>query len=448
MKTDIDGAGPAARGLGRLTAVGRTTWLLSLSQALYFGTVSIDLTLTAVVGLHLAPRIELATLPLAMITIVATVGSVLAGLLTSRIGYRAVMIIGAAAAVVGGGLSVYAVVQHSFFLLCVGTGLVGLYRATGGYIRFLAADLAPDGYRERALSFVLFGGLLSAFGGPFLATASVDFISTQFAGPYLMVALLSLASIPLVLLVTRGREVAKAQPKDASVKPVAIREVVRSANFTTALLVLTVAGATMTMIMAVGPIGSEQAGHSMHQGASIIQWHLVGMFAPSIFSGALMQRIGRRSVAVLGCALLLIGAVIGSAGSGHYHFLADLALNGLGWNFLFLSGSAYLIACYPPGRGGRVQAAVEGVSSGAAVMASLSASAIYNALGWRMTNVPVIIIGLFVLVWLGVRFVAERSASSTAPLPETVAVPEPTQVAVLAGTDDVEPAETRSPRRT
>lgn len=397
-------------GTGAATKVplGHNIWLLTACQSLYYMCVSIDLTLTAIVGLSMAPNIALATLPLAMITIVGTAGSVLAGLATSRIGYPAVMIAGALSAVVGGALSGYAVVSGSFGLLCVGTGVVGLYRATGGYIRFMASDLAPEGHRERAISVILCGGLVAAFAGPWLATASSHFFSAEYAGSYLMVAVLSLLSVPLLLTLRPPRSGQAAAAADATarnaiagqpLRPIPLSEAWHSRDFVTAVLTLGIAGAAMTMIMAIGPLGSEHAGHSAGAGASIIQWHLVGMFAPSLFSGALMRRWGRKRIAVIGAALLTGGAVAGSAGEGYLNFLAALALNGIGWNFLFVAGSAFLVACYPPGRGGRVQAVAEGVGSATSVLASLSASAIFYAIGWQGTNIPVSGLGVLLLLW-------------------------------------------------
>jgi MFS family permease len=390
----------------RFGAVGRTTWLLTGCQALYFSCVSIDLTLTGIVGLHMAPTVALATLPLAMITIVGTFGSAVAGLLTTRIGYPAVMICGAGAAVVGGGLSAYAVFVGSFSLLCVGTGLVGLYRATGGYIRFMAADRAPEGMRERALSFILFGGLVAAFAGPFLATASSGLVATGFVGSYLAVAVVSLLSVPLILAV--GAERGAQAIETEKVAAVPVRDVAKSWDFITAMLILSVSGAAMTMIMAVGPIANKTAGHSMSTGASIIQWHLVGMFAPSLFSGSLMRRIGRGPTSVLGCGLLIAGGLAGATGSAYLNFLTALALNGIGWNLLYVTGSAYLIRTYPSGRGGRIQSVVEGTSSAIAVVSSFSASAVYYLLGWQRTNLPVIVLGVVVLGWLLVPSLRSR----------------------------------------
>jgi MFS family permease len=360
--------------------------------------ISIDLTLTAIVGLSLAPTPELATLPLATITISGTLCSVAAGLLSSRIGYVRVMMIGAVAAMTGAALSVVAVTTQSFLLLCCGTALVGAYRSTGGYIRYMAADRAPEGQRERALSFILYGGLVAALIGPFVATSSSGFFETQYAGAYFMVGVYALLNIPLLLALRAG----SVRPKTDIEKlpPLPVAEVRRSKEFVLGLLSLAGAGAMMTMIMAVGPLGSHQAGHSADLGAAIIQWHLVGMFAPAIISGNVLARIGPGYTAAIGAALFVIAAVSGGTGDGFVHFLLALMLNGVGWNFLFLAGTTFLVRCYPPGRGGRIQAVAEGIGSATGVAASLSASTVFVFLGWQGANIPVLVIAAVLLIVL------------------------------------------------
>jgi MFS family permease len=376
--------------------LGRSVWLLVAGQTLYFMGISIDLTLTAVVGLALAPTPELATLPLAAISLAGMLCSVLAGLLTGRFGYVRVMVAGAVTAVVGAGLSVLAVSTGSFALLCCGTALVGAYRSTGGYIRYMAADRAPEGQRERALSFILYGGLLAALIGPFVATTSAGLFGAQYAGAYFMVGVYALLNIPLLLSLRAGD--VRPRTDEEKPTPLPLSAVRGSRDFVVGLLGLAGAGAMMTMIMAVGPLGSHHAGHSAALGATIIQWHLVGMFAPAIISGTVLARIGPRRTAVVGAALFLAGAVGGVLGDGFVNFLVALTLNGIGWNFLYLAGTTFMVRSYPRGRGSRIQATAEGIGSATGVAASLSASTIFVFLGWPGTNVPVLVLASALLV--------------------------------------------------
>jgi MFS family permease len=391
--------------------VGRSTWTLVICQALFFAGISIDLTLTGIVGLKLAPSPALATLPLAMITIVGTAGSVLTGLLVQRFGYPIVVAAGAVAAMIGGTVSVVAVQLDSFALLCCGTGVVGLYRATGSYIRYMAADCAPDGQRQRALSFILAGGLFAAFGGPLLATRSAHWLAAEYAGSYAAIAMLAALSIPLILTV-RMRVHVEAETGQ-KLRPIPIQAVRRSRTFYSGLMALAVSGGVMTMVMAVGPIGSQHAGHSMAMSASIIQWHLVAMFAPSVVTGALLERIGSRWTAWLGAVGLVAGAVAGVGGSAYSNFLIALVLNGVGWNLLYTAGSSMMIACYPAGRGGRIQAVAEGVGSGTAVLSSLTASAIFYAIGWRGASTAPLVLGLLLALWFMVPTPREHPPLAT-----------------------------------
>lgn len=396
------------------------TRLVSM-QALFYGVLSVDLTLTALAGLALAPTPMLATLPLTLMVGAGLLAAVLTGLLVARWGYRRVMAAGAGLAVIGGLLSALAVVQHSFLLLCVGTALVGAYTATGGYVRFLAADLAPEGKQERALSTVMYGGLLAAFVGPFTALAASHAFETQFVGSYLLVATIGAVAIPLALSVSREPTAPAASGGQAAASPVralAIAHALKNPDFVAALVILPVAAALMTLVMAIGPLASSHAGHSETTSTAMIQWHLVGMFAPAVFSGELLRRWGPSTATMVGAVVMLVGAVLGAISSEALPMILTLSLVGIGWNLLFLAGSALLLRCYERGAGGRLQALVEGVTGSASVLASLGAAVVFQTLGWQASNVPGIVLSAGLLVWTALRAttVGRRRRASTRAL--------------------------------
>jgi MFS family permease len=376
-------------------ARGRDIWILTACQFFYYVGTSVDLTLTAIVGLRLAPTVLLATAPLAAMTTVSIAASYLAGILSVRFGQPIVLATGALVAVAGGLVSVRAVQLHEFGLLCVGTGMVGLYKSTGGYIRYLAADrAAPDG-RERAVSTVLVGGVAAAIIGPIAATASSSLFPTMFAGSYLLVSCSALPVTVLVLVLRSrgpgpvgsgrvGSGPAQATaPKGSAVR---VRTVARTADFRAALTLLVICQGVMTLMMAMGPLANAEANNSMDMGTVMIQLHLVGMFAPSLVSGRLVVRWGPRIIGIGGLLVLVAGTIIGSLGTAGWELMAALGLIGVGWNFMYVAGTAFAVRCYPQGRGGRVQAVMEGVSNSFAGLASLSASTMLAVLGWPLTN--------------------------------------------------------------
>lgn len=413
----------ASKGGGRpgLRSIAPQVWILSACQVLYFAALSVDLTLTALVGLAMAPTPALATLPLALITLVGTVAAALAGLLVGRLGYTRVLVLGALCAAAGGAASAWAVYIDSFPLLCAGTATVGLYRATGGYIRFMAADCSSAETRSRAISIVLLGGLLAAFVGPLLATGASGLFGTEYVGAYVVVAALALLNLPLLLLpVMRvsGRRALGGDKKPLA--PIRISDVRTSPPFVYGLMCLGIAGLTMTLTMAMAPIASSHAGHTETAGAMIIQWHMVGMFAPSLFSGLLVERFGRHRMAMAGAITLSVAAAIALTGESVPAFVVALALNGLAWNILFTCGTAFVVDSYPTGRGSRVQAFVEGVGSGLAVLGSFVASAMYLWAGWMGSNVPVLAIGVLFLVFLALPQVRAKNRNA---VPEVLAAP-------------------------
>ncbi|MGC7101287.1 MFS transporter [Amycolatopsis lurida] len=377
----------------------RELGILTFCQFLYYSGLAVDLTLTAVVGMHLASTLALATVPLSIMGGVSLVSSFFAGTLSAKLGHRTILLAGALAATLGALVSMWAVLVHNFALLCLGTAIVGLYKATGGYFRYLAADRAPEGGRTRALSIVLTGGVAGAVAGPWSATLSADLFGAKYAGSYLLVALLAVAVVGLVLFVKPKTRTAQGEEAER-LEPVRIRDAAATPNFRRALVLLGSASGLMTLLMAMGPIASSSHGHSGADAALIIQWHMVGMFAPSLFSGKLVGRWGAAPTAAAGTGLLLAGALWGAMDSSALGYAIGLGLVGVGWNFLYVAGSDFTIRTYPAGRGGRVQGAIEASAGSITVLGSLSSAGIFGALGWTGTNLLAAVLCATVLGWL------------------------------------------------
>lgn len=393
--------------------LGRDIWILTACQFFYFIGTSIDLTLTAIVGLKVAPTLALATVPLGAMSVVGVAGSYGAGVLATRFGYTKVMVGGAATAVIGGLLSAWAVYVHSFPTLVAGTATVGLYKATGGYFRFLAADRSPAERRNQAISFVLLGGVLAAIVGPLVATATSHLLSVVFAASYLLVALVAAPVIPLVLLLRRdpaSQRDAGAQgdsgtqgaavPKAEELPAVPIRVAARMPAFQQGLGLLLVAQGVMMLVMSSAPLVNTMAGHSMTDNATMVQLHLIGMFAPSLFSGSLVSRWGAGRTGLAGSALMAVGTLVGAFGTTTIELMTAMALVGVAWNIMYVAGTALIVTCYEPGTGGRVQAASEGLSGAFAALASVAASSALSLLGWQPINVIATVLSLVVLLWL------------------------------------------------
>lgn len=378
------GVDPAGQRHGR-----RTARVLAVCQALYTSSVSIDLTLTGLVGYTLANDKALATLPFSLITVAAALTTIFASFLMARIGRRAGFMIGAGVGALGGAVSVWAIFHHSFWAFCAGTATVGIFQAFAQYYRLAAADAVGLESKSRAISTVLTGGVVAAVCGPLLAAWSKDWLApVAFAGSYALVTVFGLASMALLALVYRDAVpfVATAVGHEPARR---LGKIVRQPIFLAALANNALGYAVMMFVMTATPIAAVACGHTIGDGAAIIQWHLVGMFAPSLFSARLIQRFGVLPVIGTGILLSALCGVIALRSTDLPHFYAALACLGVGWNFMFVGGSTLLAQSYRSSERAKTQAASEFTTFAFSALGSLFAGQLLARFGWTTINVAI-----------------------------------------------------------
>ncbi|BBK32760.1 putative MFS family arabinose efflux permease [Stella humosa] len=384
----------------------RNTVVLALSQALFTAVISIDLTLTGLTGYQLAPDKALATLPFALITVAGAVVTLYASLLMERIGRRWGFTLGAVIGAAGGLVSVWAVIHANFWVFCAGTAAVGVFQAFAQYYRLAAADSVGPEAKARAISIVLTGSVVAAVAGPALAAWSKDFYPALFAGSYLMVFVLSLVAAILLAAGYRdaGDRPAAVAPDAAADLPARpLREVLRQPISLAAIANNVVGGTAMMLVMTAAPLAAVGHHHSIDDGAGIIQWHLVGMFAPSLVASWLIGRFGLPAILYAGMAMNLACAVIAVTSSSLPAYYAALALLGVGWNFMFVGGSTLLAQSYRPSERARVQGMTELIRYVATAAATLAAGPLLLAYGWANLNLAILpmlaVAALMTLAW-------------------------------------------------
>lgn len=391
----------------------RNARVLAICQGLYICAISVDLTLTGITGYQLAPNKALATLPFALITVGAAIITVLAALILARIGRRIGFAIGALCGAAGGLVSVYAVMHANFWLFCLGTLGVGAYQGFSQFYSLAAADSVSLARKSRAISTVLAGGVIAAILGPMLATWSKDLIpGVMFAGAYLMVAVITLTSAVLVLAVYRDMAPVGAAPGAEDLPPRPLREIARQPIFAAGVTTNMMAAAAMLFVMTAAPLAAVACGHSISDGASIIQWHLIGMFVPSFFSGRLVARFGVNPVLLTGIVLMAVCTAVAVSSISLIAFYIALFALGVGWNFMIVSGTTLLSQSYRPSERGKTQAMSGLMQNIAATLASLSSGAVLQGVGWSMLNL--VILPLMTVCLLAVGFYI-RSTRRMAP---------------------------------
>ena len=377
----------------------KNIWLLSGLQALMMSGNTLLITTSALVGFELASDKSLATLPLAMQFLATMLVTIPASLLMKRIGRRAGFSLAALFGLSGAVLLSVAVIDHSFWLFVAGAVLIGGFNGFGVYYRFAAVDVASEDYKSRAVSYVLAGGVIAAVVGPNLANWTRDWSVVPFAGSFMaLIGVYALTLLGLMFLrVPHAREEASAAPARPLV------EIMKQPVFIVALLGAMLGYGIMSFIMTATPLSMKHFMHPFSDTAFVIQWHVLGMYAPSFFTGQLIHRFGVLRVMMAGVVLNLVCVFSNLAGTELLHYWLALFALGVGWNFLFVGGTTLLTDSYRPEEKAKVQAINDFLVFTTVTLSSASAGVLQYRFGWEVVNLgvlPLLMVILGALVWL------------------------------------------------
>lgn len=377
----------------------RNVAILAATQMLYLIASITVMTLSGVVGLTLGPDPDLATLPVAMMTLGTLLSTFPASLFMKRVGRRLGFMAGAGLGGMAGGLvSFAAIASGSFALFCIGNLLFGLYQGFAMYYRFAAADVASEDFRSRAISYVMAGGVLAAFLGP-LNAGAVDWIpAVPMGAPYLVAAALAVLAMGLLAFL-RVPASGEPHPGEPS-RP--LRQIAARPGFAVAVLSAASGYAIMILVMTATPLAMRAQGYGMVDVALIMQMHVLGMFVPSFFTGGLIARFGLRPVLLTGAALLATAVGTANLGQTIGHFAVALIALGIGWNFLFVGGSALLASLHSEAERGKVQGLNEVIVFSMVALGSFLSGTLLNTIGWQALNLAVLPLILLVAVAVAV----------------------------------------------
>lgn len=315
----------------------RNAMLLGLCQFLLMVSVSVGLSFNGLIGKAMSPSLAMATLPYLTMTLTSAALTLLLPRIFSRVGYARSFAIGAALGVVGSLAAALGIWLESFFIFCAAGVLMGAYQASALYYRFAAADsVIAQSQKSTAIAWVLNGGILAALLGPLLASSTVHWFELDYLGSYIAVALIVILALPITLFM----RLPERQP--ASVATIPFSTVLAFPGAKAAILFCAGSYAMMMLVMLASPLAMDHCGYSAADAASVIQWHLLGMFAPSLLTGKFIARWGALPVAGIGAIVLISGCVIALLGIQLNHFHWALLLVGIGWNFMYMGGSTLI----------------------------------------------------------------------------------------------------------
>lgn len=361
---------------------------------------SLIATTAALVGYSLSIDKADATLPLALQFVVTMLTTIPASHLMRRIGRRGGFWLGAAFGIVGAVIATYSILQGSFWGFAVGSGVIGVFYGFAIFFRFAAADVAEDRHRARAISLVLTGGVAAAIIGPNLARYSRDlFEPVLFAGCYLALVALYLAVSAVLMFVHISRPTESIGERGG--RP--LLEVLRQPTCFTAMFCSAAAYGVMALVMNATPLAMLACNHSFGDTAFVIQWHVLGMYAPSFVTGQLINRFGVLNVMVVGAVLLAACVGVNLSGDDVMFFWIALVLLGVGWNFLFVGATTLLTQSHRPAERAKVQGLNDFLMYGMVTLAALTAGKVQHDFGWAVINlgvVPIIAMTVVAVVWL------------------------------------------------
>ena len=378
--------------------------VLAVAQAIYGLSAMIVITMGAIVGHTLADDKSLATLPVSLMLFGTAVATVPASLLMQRIGRRPGFMLGAVLGLIGALLCTQAIVIGSFWLFCLGTHLTGYYQATALYYRFAAADTASERFRPKAISWVLVGGVAAALLGPELIKYSKDWLAPAFhAGSFAATAILIVLAF-VVLMLIRLPHLSAHTTDDAGARP--MLEILSQKRLLAAIAAGMVCYGMMALVMTATPLAMVAYDHSVDDAAGAIRWHVLAMYAPSFFTGALIARFGRDPIVMVGLLLLVTCAVVALSGVSLGQFTLAMILLGIGWNLGFIGATAIVTDCHRPSERGKVQALNDFLVFGFVSFCSFMSGKLLSTVGWQGVNIVVfpavaLAIGLVVVLARG-----------------------------------------------
>lgn len=384
---------------------------LTVCQGLFLLNNVVFMAVNGLVGLSLAPTGWLATLPLTAYVLGGALSTGLVARHQQRVGRQRAFQAGLVVAMVAAALCALAAHSRSFWLLVGATLLAGYYNANAALYRFAATEVAGPAGRERAISWVLAGGVLGGVLGPELARAGRDALAVPFAGAYASLvavaalSLLSLSRIDFPTLPPAPSGQAGALPAGFLRRPAVLAAIAASA----------LGYGVMNLLMAATPIAMQVCSHPFQAVAWVLESHVLGMYLPSFFTGSLIRRVGVRPV--LGVGVMLNAACVAVAlhGVDLMHFTGALVLLGVGWNLLYVGGTTLYTECYPPAQRVRAQALMDRCVLGTMTLTSFGSGALVTTGGWQAMNLGALL-PLALLAALLLRLPGRR-ADGDAPGP-------------------------------
>jgi MFS family permease len=391
----------------------RDIFLLACCQALLLVNNAGLIAMNGLVGYALAGSKAFATAGVTTYVLGSALSALPAALWMAKVGRRRGFMVASLMAVAGCGVCALALVLASFVLFCLGTAIIGIYTAFGLQYRFAAAEVAAPQFKAKAISLVLAGGVAGGFLGPEASRWGRDLLPTPFLGSFLVLAAIALVALGVQ---SRVRVPAPTVPARGGGRPLA--QIARQPVFVVAALSAALGYGIMNLLMTATPLAMSFCGYPFAAAAMVIEWHVVGMYAPGFVTGSLIQRFGALKIIVCGALLMAACVAVALSDSQVANFWTALVLLGVGWNLMYTGGTTLLTETYAPAEKAKTQGLNDLIVFAVMGVSSFSAGALIDVAGWEHMNtvaLPFVAVVALAAGWLSL--LRHRRAASAARTP-------------------------------
>ncbi|WP_432696691.1 MFS transporter [Marinobacterium sp. YM272] len=388
-------------------------WGLALGQALLVSGNILLVAVTALIGQSIAPDLGLATLPASLQFLGLMSATLPAAQLMRWFGRKVGFLAGNLIGVGGATLAAFSLAQSDFTLFCTSTFLLGMAIGVGQQYRFAAIESCSPAQHPKAIGLVMGGGVLAAVLGPNLAIWAQGLVpDSQYLGAfYVLIGLYLFTTLLIAILPLPPVNLAERQ---GETRPYS--RLLRQPALVAAVTAGAIGYGVMVLVMTATPLAMEACGFGFGSTASIIQWHVLGMFLPSFFTGKLIARFGDTRVIQSGCLLLIACVLLNQLGVTYWHFLLSMVALGMGWNFAFIGATTLLTHTYYPAEKAKVQGMNDFLVFGFSALGAMLSGKLQALFGWELLNLlmlPAIAIAML-MVWDSGRRRALESRSDAA----------------------------------
>ena len=324
----------------------RNLIILIFSQIFSFTVAPVTVLLSGIIAFGMVEIKHIATLPTALAVVGTAIGSLFASYLMSIKGRRFGFIFSALMNTFASLLAAFAVYNNHFIIYCLANLILGLGLSFTAQYRFAAAESVTKEYIPTTISIILLSGLVSAIIGPNLATITKNFISDYlYVGSYIFLSIVTF--IPFCLFIFFKNEKNKFEKKIIQGRSYFL--LLSQPRFFQAVISAAIGYVVMSFLMTATPIEMHVIQHLiLNKTGFVIQMHIFGMFLPSLFTGSLIKKFGHSKIMYMGVLILIICVIVNFIHQHFYNYLIGLIFLGIGWNFLFISGTSLLIISYRP----------------------------------------------------------------------------------------------------